>query len=118
MKQQPKTLFENVQALRKLPETCYVGYRYSNKDDADIRKDIKNGISIADIAKKQKRTISAIRQRVIMFAIDDMRSNNRTLEDVSRMYNMNISRLSSYYQRICEKEKEKTKNIRDLCNQI
>lgn len=118
MKEPPKTLFENVQALRKLSETCRVGDRYSKQNDADIRKDIKNGISIADIAKKQKRTISAIRQRVIMFAIHDMHSNNRTLEDVSRMYNMNIARLSSYYQRICEKEKEKTKNIRDICNTI
>ena len=110
-----KTLFENVQELRKLPETSRVGNRYHICEDKDIIKDAKHGVPIECIARKQKRTVAAIRQRIIMFAIEDMRANCRTLEETSTLYNINMSLLSSYHQRKCEKEKAFTKMIRDAC---
>lgn len=116
MQKPRKTLYENIQALRKFSETERVGHLYSEQNDIDIIQDALNGVSISQIAKKQKRTVSAIRQRIVMFAVNDMKLNNLTLNEISRKYHMKITLLSSYYQRVCEKENKVTKYIRDICN--
>lgn len=115
MEKQRKTLYENVQALRKQPATSSVGDRYMTENDKTIIKDALDGVPIDEIAKKQKRTISAVRVRIFMHAIEHMKLHNCSLEDVSRIYHVKLSLLSTYYQRVCEKEWGVSRVIREAC---
>lgn len=110
-----KSLYENVQELRKKPATAYVGMRYSKADDKEIMQQAADGVSIDEIARSQKRTIQAIRNRIAILALRMMKEHGLALEDISRMYNINMILLTRIYQRECEKEAWVTRMIRDAC---
>lgn len=115
MTERRKTLYENIHALRKKPATSRVGLHYADENDEYIMKEAANGTSIEEIAKVQRRTPRAIQTRIIMNAIKLMQLRNLSLQDVSNMYNVKITLLSRHYQRVCEREREITKLIRDTC---
>lgn len=107
------SLFVHVQALRKKPETSRVGNRYSVQDDITIMEQAARGVPITEIARQQKRTPQAIRVRIINNALEIMKRDKRTLEDISRMYHLDMRRLTTHYQRMCEHDRRITKWIRD-----
>lgn len=113
-----KTLYENIHALRKLPETAKVGLLYSSENDVEIMREAEKGTPIEDIAKAQKRTPRAIQLRIIHIAIKIMRRFDLSLEQISRKYHIKLTLLSRHYQRFCEKDKEKVDFMRNAVNDI
>lgn len=110
-----KTLYENIHALRKHPCTSRVGHLYSDKNDTDIMEDAAKGRSIADIAKKQKRTVNAIKLRIIINAVKEMQLRRLNLHDVCCMYNISdAAALERHYRRVCDKQTEVTKMFRHI----
>lgn len=110
-----KTLYENIHALRQKPETCKVGLHYNSDSDMNIMKEAELGTPIEEIAKTQKRTPRAIKIRIINIALQVMKQRNLSLEDISRMYHINIKMLSRHYQRMIEREDQVLRLIKDSC---
>lgn len=108
------SLYENVQALRKKPETARVGTRYSKEDDENIMKQAAEGIPVTEIAASQKRTVKAVKHRIAMLAVKEMKGRGLTLKEISRMYHINMVLLSHVYQRECERDQYVTNMMRSL----
>jgi hypothetical protein len=107
------SLFLHVQACRKKPETARVGHRYSVQNDVEIMEQAARGVSITAIAKQQKRTPQAIRARIIRNALQIMKRETCSLEEISRRYHIDMKRLTTQYQRMCEEERKMTKWVRE-----
>ncbi len=110
-----KTLYENIHALRKKPETSKVVLLYSCENDVYIMQEAEKGTPIDDIAKTQKRTPRAIQLRIIHIALKIMRRDNLSLEQISRKYNIKLTVLSRHYQRLCEKNRATIDFMRNAC---
>ena len=108
-----KTLHENIQELRKKPETSRVGLHYSRKDNARILHMASQGVPFNEIAKAHKRTTAAIRTRIAILVADIMRNTQLTLKEASEKYHISVQVLSKWYHEQCEKDLQKTKWVRD-----
>lgn len=74
------------------------------------------GTPIEEIAKYQKRTPRAIKIRIINLALQIMRQREWSLEDISRMYHINIKLLARHYQRMIERDHQVTDYIKKSCD--
>jgi hypothetical protein len=109
------SLYENVQAARRKPETERVGLRYSAEDDADILRQAADGVPVTRIALTHKRTVRAMRERLAMLVVKLMIREGITLKEASRRYHINIVRLSRTYQHERDRIRQATRVIRDAC---
>jgi len=110
------SLYDNVQAARKKPETSRVGFRYSEEDDIDIMKQAADGVPVNLIAKAHKRTVRAMKERIAMIAVRSVIADKtKTLHEVSRMYHINPILLYRVYSEEKDKIKQTTNYIRDSC---
>ena len=108
-----KTLHENIQELRKKPETARVGLHYSREDNVRILHMASQGIPFNEIAKAHKRTTAAIRTRIAILVADIMRKTRMTLKEASEKYHISPQVLSKWYHEQCDKDIQKTKWFRD-----
>lgn len=109
------SLYENVQAARKRPETSRVGMRYSEQDDIQMMQQASEGIPINAIAKSQKRTLKAIKHRIATLAVGIMIHRDISMEETSRLFNIDMVTLSRAYADDIEHTRCMTKLIRDSC---
>lgn len=106
------SLYENVQAARKRPETARVGLRYSAQDDQTMLQQSADGVPLERIALSQKRTTRAIQHRIAMLVVKIIMDEGMTLKEASQMYNVNIVLLSRTYQHERERIRLVTKTVR------
>jgi hypothetical protein len=78
----------------------------------------EEGVPIDEIALSQKRTVKAIKERIAMLAVNTMMRRGLSLQEASRMYNIDIVLLSRTYQSERDKMRKKTKMMRDACNKM
>lgn len=107
------SLYQNIHAMRKQPETARVGLNYRREDDSKILEMASQGIPHPDIAKDQKRTTNAIRTRIAILVAHIMKQYDMSLDEASRTYHINKALLSKWYSIQCEKDATMRQWIRD-----
>ena len=117
MKPPPRTtLYENIQNLRTKPDTARVGFPYTRANNVEMMEDAEKGVSVEEIAKKQKRTVKAMRQRIAMHAARIMILYDVGLQAISEKYHVDIDLLDKEHQKLCFKERKIATLFREMCS--
>jgi hypothetical protein len=85
---------------------------YTTDEDNLILKDTENNISIEDIAYKNERSVSSITTRLKKLAINMVKDNNLSFNEVSEKVKLPAEVIQQYYSSKIKKSKEEIRNER------
>lgn len=85
---------------------------YSILEDNSILEDIKNNISIENIANKNQRSASSITTRLKKIAVNMIKDNNISFIAASEIVKLSPEVIQQYYSSKLKKTKEEIKNER------
>ena len=98
-------------------ETERAGYPWTLKEDADLMKFVENRVSIDEIAKNHKRTKTAIKARIIKNAIEIMKHQNISIEEISEKVSIPIEEIKNELNNFSRKSSNKTDdNLTQILN--
>jgi len=103
-----------IKELKNKLETSNAGSRWSDEEHEQLLEEIKNNKSYEDIAIEHKRTITAIKARVvcnIIFPIYNIDEIESKIDEISEKYNIEPEIISRYVKKQI-KNKEITVNKR------
>jgi hypothetical protein len=101
--------YQRIQYLKEQPETARTGIKWTFEENEELMKRINDGMSLEDIAKNHQRTITAVKSRVMMNALNIMKEKELSFEEVSKLVNISVDDLENYKQHQEEKQKQKEK---------
>ena len=87
----------------EVPRTCV---SWTKEENYDLMIQIKNGLRLEDIAKKNQRTILAVKYHIIRNALNITTESKISLDTISKIVNMPIDNLKKY---ITNQEEEEQK---------
>ena len=87
----------------EVPRTCV---SWTKEENYDLMIQIKNGLRLEDIAKKNQRTIIAVKYHIIRNALNITTESKISLDTISKIVNMPIDNLKKY---ITNQEEEEQK---------
>lgn len=90
--------------LRENPDTARAGMNWTDEENAELMKRATSNMQIKDIAFLHKRTIGGIKSRIMLNALDMVKDNNMTLEDVSKLVHIPLQMLEKYKKRQDDKK--------------
>jgi hypothetical protein len=85
---------------------------YTTDEDNLILKDTENNISIEDIAYKNERSVSSITTRLKKLAVNMVKDNNLSFNEVSEKVKLPAEVIQQYYSSKIKKTKEEIRNER------
>jgi len=97
----PKDKYYN--KIIEVPRTCVL---WTNRENNELIIQLKNGLSLEEIAKNNQRTILAVKYHIITNVLNIIIESNISLNTISKIVNMPINNLKKY---IKNKEEEKKK---------
>jgi hypothetical protein len=83
---------------------------YTVDEDNLILKDTENNISIEDIAYKNERSVSSITTRLKKLAVNMVKDNNLSFNEVSEKVKLPAEVIQQYYSSKIKKTKEEIRN--------
>jgi len=104
------TLGQLIKDLRNNEETANVGNKWLSEEDKKLVQEITDNKSYEEIALEHKRTITAIKSRVISHIIYPKYKDNIDLEKISLEYNIDTEIIKKYINKL---ETKKSVNITD-----
>ena len=104
------TLGQLIKDLRNNEETANVGNKWLIEEDEKLVQEITDNKSYEEIALEHKRTITAIKSRVISHIIYPKYKDNIDLEKISLEYNIDTEIIKKYINKL---ETKKSVNITD-----
>lgn len=87
----------------EVPRTCVL---WTNRENNELIIQLKNGLSLEEIAKNNQRTILAVKYHIITNVLNIIIESNISLNTISKIVNMPINNLKKY---IKNQEEEKKK---------
>jgi len=94
-------MFAGFSDLRKNEETLNAGNKWLPEEDEKLIQEITNKISFEDIALEHKRTITAIKSRVISHILyTQYKNENKTIDDLSVEYNIEKYLIENYINKL------------------
>lgn len=102
--------------LREMPETMNAGLKWTEEEDKQLMEEVSDGYNIDVIANNHKRTTVGIKTRIMRNAINMLKENNMTIEEVSELVNIPINELYNYKKKLENKEtkNKETKNNKSV----
>jgi hypothetical protein len=85
---------------------------YTVDEDNLILKHIENNVSIEDIAYKNERSVSSITTRLKKLAVNMVKDNNLSFNEVSEKVKLPAEVIQQYYSSKIKKSKEEIRNER------
>ena len=106
---------EKLVEQRKNPETARAGLKWSQDEDTTLLDDIKEGVSIEDIAKKLQRTSGSIKTRLIIKALVYLNENEDDLDgsksSVVESYGITEKDIEDYQEKKKQREQQRSSNV-------
>lgn len=93
------TIHANVMALREQPATNRVGLKWSSEEDSELMSQATTRMTLDDIAHAHKRTITAIKLRIMSNALIMMKEKGLSLDEVSKIVNISKEDLELHKER-------------------
>lgn len=96
-------MYQNIQKLRENPETANAGSKWSEDEINNLLYEIKNNISLDEIAKNHKRTPSSITGKLYSIAIK-LLEKNMDINEVSKVVNLSVISIQGYIKKYPNKK--------------
>lgn len=93
--------------FRENPETERAGLKWTSDEDEELLDKMNKNISLEDIAKQHKRTVTGIKYRIIQHGIIMMENENISINDVSKKINIPVEEIQQFQQKQADKKKTK-----------
>jgi len=97
-------MYQNIQKLKDNPETENIGKRWTEDEITTLLNEIKDNMSIHDIALNHKRTIGSINSKLLSIGQSLLINKKIEITEVCKIINMSIEHLKEY---IAKKNKQK-----------
>ena len=97
---------DNVLALRQKSETSRLGMKWDEEEDVNLMIEVTQNMGIDEIANIHKRTISAIKIRIMQHASKLIESGKST-KDVSEMFHMPSYEITEFMKKQTTKQTNK-----------
>jgi len=86
--------------LKEQPETARVGVKWTEEENNQLMmKVMEDNMDLEDIAKEHKRTVGAVKSRIMMNALRMMNDKNITLQDVAKLVHIPENDIENYKQK-------------------
>ena len=83
-------------SMRENPETSNAGMKWTKEEDDELMKCVYEQMSYDDISKHHKRSVGAIKCRVMKNALDFMEEKELSLEQVAENLHISLGDLQNY----------------------
>jgi hypothetical protein len=87
----------------EVPRTCIP---WTKKENYELMIQLKNGLSLEDIARNNQRTILAVKYHIITNVLNIIKESNISLDTISKIINMPIDNLKKYIKNQEEENKK------------
>lgn len=91
------SLQANLVKLREEPETARAGLKWSDEEDKLLMNQAFSKLSLKEIAKDHQRTISSIKSRILLHAMEYL--DKKSLEEVSEMINLPVEEIVMFQEK-------------------
>jgi hypothetical protein len=102
-----------MQKLREQPETARAGIKWTEEESQELMKHLNDGMSLEDIAKIHQRTVSGVKNRIMLNALNIMKEKKISFDEVSKLVNISVFDLENYKQYQDNKEEKIDKKESD-----
>jgi len=106
-KYQYKIYLTMLKDQRQNPETSRVGLKWEQDDIDKLLNMVKDDITIEEMANVLQRTPGSVKTRLVLFALKQMQTDDLTMEDSARMYNISPEDISDYNTKKAEREEKR-----------
>lgn len=109
-------LHSRISILKEQPETARAGVKWTEEENNQLMtKVIEDGLNIDGVAKEHKRTVGAVKSRIMMNALKMMKERDITLQDVAKLVNISENEIDNYRRKKENKALEK-KTVKENTN--
>jgi len=105
-------MYQNIQKLKENPTTENIGKRWSEDEINTLLDEVKNNVSIDDIALNHKRTAGSVNSKLLNIGHSLLIDKKIEMSEVCKIINMSIEHLKDYITK-----KNKLKEIVKLSNE-
>lgn len=88
---------------RENPETCKVGLKWSEEENAALMKRAAAGMPLKDIATAHARTVGGVKSHIMLIALMMVDSGSMTLEEVGRYVHISVDELEYFKEKQAKK---------------
>lgn len=85
-------------ALRENPDTAHAGMKWTEEEDVELMNHATSNMDVEYIAKVHKRTITAVKSRIMSNALSLMETNGMTLDEISKHVHIPLEELQEHKQ--------------------
>lgn len=110
----PSRFQEMLKTQRQNTETARAGFRWEEDEDKQLIAMIADKKSTDEIAKTLQRTEGSIKTRLIIYAINKMDKENLTIEQASKLINMQPTDIQEYQDRKATREEKRLSRDRTV----
>lgn len=103
----PSKFQEMLKLQRQNAETSRAGLKWESDEDERLMTQVKQGVSLSDIAKNLQRTEGSIKTRLIIYAIKRMEDDGLSIADASREANVSQEDITEYIERRNQRAQKK-----------
>lgn len=107
------SLYANLQALRANPETAKAGIKWTPEEDEQLVNRATSKMDLEDIATHHKRTVGAVKSRIMSHALGYVTHQNMSTEDAADHFNINVDELVEHKKRVELKQDKKEQKERE-----
>lgn len=114
-----KSMYHNMLKLKENPDTENIGSKWTEDEINDLLNEVKNNISLDDIALKHKRTVGSIRGKLYNIAEHYINQKKMNVNEVSKIVNIPVIKINDYLlKKLPKKESELVKETAYINNNI
>jgi hypothetical protein len=85
--------------LRENPDTARAGVKWSEEENSELMERAVEGVNIDEIAKLHKRTVGAVKARIMENALTIVNEGKMTMDEVSNYVHVSMDDLTLYKER-------------------
>lgn len=111
----PKKFITMLEEQRKNPETARAGVKWDDEEVENLLSQVKNDVSLEEIAKELQRTVGSLKTRLITYALNEMKS--RPLEEVAEELRLNPKDVTEYERKRSIREQKRSNTKTRVKNQ-
>lgn len=101
-------------ALRENPDTARAGMPWTNEEEAKLMEHVTSNMDMENIAKTHMRTITGVKSHIMSNALKMVKTNNMSLDDISKHVHIPLEDLKAFKQREDEKKQRQNKKKEKL----
>jgi len=104
-------MYQNIQKLKENPDTENVGKKWTEEEITTLLNEVKENMSINDIALSHKRTVGSINSKLLSIGQSLLINQKIEISEACKIINMSIEHLKNYIAKKNKQKENKKLNI-------